>query len=157
MPEPAKTVHVSVITTATIRVAGKIPTDITLNHLGTPEQEASLRVGELLIYLRSAFVAQVVADVWRQGRPIAGTLPYALSPGRLRLPVRVGMVGMMVRLGGHPPCTVVPVPARPGGTSPAHVRVEIGPLVWEVCDAAAWHSIGTAWTTLARQLAATED
>jgi hypothetical protein len=53
--------HASVITAATIRVAGQVPTDITVRHLGTPEQEASLRIGELLIYLRDPHVAGQVS------------------------------------------------------------------------------------------------
>jgi hypothetical protein len=39
--------HTSTITTATVRVAGPIQPDITVSHLGTPEQQAGLRVGEL--------------------------------------------------------------------------------------------------------------
>lgn len=41
--------HASTITTANIRVAGQVPTEIAVRHLGTPERKASPRIGELLI------------------------------------------------------------------------------------------------------------
>lgn len=33
--------HASVITAATTRVAGPVPTDVSISHLGTPQQEAA--------------------------------------------------------------------------------------------------------------------
>lgn len=42
-------IQASVITAATMRDAGQVPAEIATRHLGTPEQDASLRIGELLI------------------------------------------------------------------------------------------------------------
>jgi hypothetical protein len=149
--------HASAITTATIRVAGQIPTDVSISHLGTPEQEASLRIGELLIYLRDPHIAGQVAQLWFQAKASTSALPNVIGPARVRLPVRVGLVGVIVRLGGDPRCGTSWMPARPGTLDTSRVRVEVGPIVWEVCDRAAWHSIGRAWAVLHRQLAAVEE
>lgn len=148
--------HASTITAATIRVAGQVPTDISLRHLGTPEQEASLHVGELLIYLRDPYIARQVAQLWAQAKAATSALPNVIGPSRLHLAPRVGLVGVIVRLGGDPKCTTTWIPGQPGVAYPAHVRVEVGPIKWEICDRAAWHSIGRAWALLDRQLAAAD-
>lgn len=60
--------HASTITTATIRVAGRVPTEVVARHLGTPGQEASLHIGELLIYLHDLHIAHQVAHLWAQAK-----------------------------------------------------------------------------------------
>lgn len=150
------TMHASVITAATIRVAGQVPTDVSISHLGTHEQEASLRVGELLLYVRDPRIAERAAQLWAQARTGMSALPQVLGTRRMHLPVRVGLVGVIVRLGGLPPCNAQWVPGRPGVAEPSHMRVEVGPITWEVCDQVAWNTIGHAWTLLHRQLAAAE-
>ncbi len=116
------TIHASVITAVTLRVAGQVPTDITVRHIGTPR----------------------VAEAWTQARTVTSALPYVAGASRLHLPARVGLVGVIMRLGGEPFCTAAWIPGRPGVAHPPHVRAEIGPVTFEVCDQAAWHSIGHA-------------
>jgi hypothetical protein len=106
--------HASTITAAAVQLAGEVRPDITVSHLGTPEQEASLRIGELLIYLRDPGIAARIAQDWDQARTLTTGLPYLAGPSRLRMPVRVGLVGLVVRLGGVPRCAISPVPARAG-------------------------------------------
>jgi hypothetical protein len=149
--------YASGITAATLRVAGEIPTDVTISHLGSPEQEASLRIGELLVYVRNACVVEHVAELWSQNRAITSALPHVAGPSRLQLPIRVGLVAVVVRLGGRPSCTAGWVAGRPGVAQPPHVRVDIGPVAFEVCDQAAWHTLGRAWNLVRRQLAAVEE
>jgi len=148
------TMHASVITAATMRVAGQVPTDIHISHLGAREQEASLRVGELLIYVRDPHIVGQVVQLWAQKRPATAALPQVIGASRLHLPVRVGLVGVIVRLGGDPACIASWVPGRPGMAEVSHMRVEIGPIVLQVCDQVAWHSIGRAFSVLHRQLTA---
>lgn len=149
------TLHASVITAATIRLAGQVPSDLAINHLGTREQEASLRIGELLIYVRDPRTVATITQLWTQKRAATAALPHVIGPSRLHLPVRVGLVGVIVRLGGEPACTASWVAGRPGVAEPSHMRVEIGPIVWEICDQVAWHTVGHTWTVLHRQLTAT--
>jgi hypothetical protein len=147
--------HASAITAATIRVVGQVPTDICVSHLGTTEQEASLRIGELLIYLSDPHIAHQVAELWAQAKASTSALPNVIGARRANLPARVGLVGVIVRLGGDPQCGTTWIPGQPESVHPAHVRVEVGPIKWEVCDRAAWHSIGRAWALLDRHLTAT--
>lgn len=140
--------HASVISSAAVRVVGQVHVDITACHVGTPEQEAAMRMGELLIYVRSAGVAKRIAQLWRQSRPMCAALAKVGQPSQLQVPVRVALVGVIVRLGGEPPCTALALPARPRVAQPAHVRIQVGPLVWEVCDQAAWHTLTNAWETV---------
>ncbi|MDQ2708266.1 MAG: hypothetical protein M3Z25_11770 [Actinomycetota bacterium] len=70
------TMYTSAITTATVRRAGEIPVDIAITHLGAPEQEASMRLGELLVYVREpAIAAMVAAGSRRQSRRGASAVP----------------------------------------------------------------------------------
>ena len=75
--------HASVITAATMRVAGQVPTEIAIRHLGTPEQEASLRVGELLVYLSDPYIAHEVARLWAQAKASTSAMPNVIGPSRL--------------------------------------------------------------------------
>jgi hypothetical protein len=142
-----------VITTATVRVAGETQIDIGVSHLGAPEQEVSLRTGELLIYLRDPGVAQLVVNAWRQSRPLVGALPHVAAISRLHLTPRVGMVGVIARLGGTPFCGASWVPSRAGVAEPDHIRLDVGPVSLQICDHAAWHALGRAWLTVHRHLA----
>jgi hypothetical protein len=85
--------HASAITSATIRVVGQVPTDISLSHLGTPEREASLRIGELLIYLNSR-------ELHQAGEILAGRCSSACGSG-----VRSGLLGWL-RAGDLAPAPV---------------------------------------------------
>ncbi|GAA5154398.1 hypothetical protein GCM10023321_26150 [Pseudonocardia eucalypti] len=145
--------HTSTITATAVRVAGSIPVEVSVRHIGTTDQEAGMRMGELLVYVRSPFVAERVADTWHMAKPVVcAAVPPRAAVGKLHVPVRVALVGTIVRLAGHPVCTIVGVPARSGHEHPAHVRIEVGPLAWEVCDQLAWHTITRAWRRLARML-----
>lgn len=149
--------NASTITAVTVRVAGALPIEVSLRNLGTAEQEASMRMGELLVCVRSPSVAERISQVWTYAKPIVCTLPQLASVGKLHLPVRVSLVGTIVRFAGYPTCTTVGVPARCGSQQPAHVRIQVGPLAWEVCDQLAWHTITRAWRTLTRQLQAYDE
>lgn len=144
--------YASVITSATVRVAGQTPVDIGVSHLGAPEQEVSLRTGELLIYVSDPGVTELVIAAWRQSRPIIGALPQVAAVSRLHIPARVGLCGLIVRLSGTPVCGGSWMPARAGVAQPAHVRLDVGPVAFQICDQAAWHTLGRAWATVHRQL-----
>jgi hypothetical protein len=110
----------------------------------------------LLTYLRDPSVATTVVETCAQARTYTGALPHLAGTSRLHLPVRLGVVGVVVRLGGVPRCTITPVPGRPGVAVPPHVRLEIGPVAFEVCDQVAWLTLGRAWAVLGRTLSTEE-
>jgi len=58
----------------------------------------------------------------------------------------------MVRFAGVPRVTWAFGPARAGGVVPAMLRIEVGPVTWEVCDATAYTSMLRAWRQAARLL-----
>ena len=58
----------------------------------------------------------------------------------------------MVRLAGLPEVRWAFLPSRAGGAVPAMLRIEVGPVTWEVCDATAYTSMLRAWRQAARLL-----
>lgn len=61
----------------------------------------------------------------------------------------------MIRLYGPPSVDTLLVPPRYGAELPAMLRIQVGPITWEVADAAAYTSMLNAWRHAADLLAAT--
>ncbi len=123
--------------------------------MGTPEQQLGLSLGTVLVYLRSALTARAIADGWRD----AAVLAQALSPavtGRRPLVVGPSTVSALVRLAGVPQVIAAAEPGRAAtATRPAvapMVRLRVGPVTWEVCDATAYSCLLRAWRQAARLL-----
>lgn len=141
----------AVVTGLVVRVAGIVPVRIDLTHAGTVEQQLGLSTGKVLVFMRSGITARAIADGWAAAAVQARPLRPAIT-GQRRLPVGACPVTAMVELGGAPEVTATFEPARAGGASPALLRVRIGVLMWEVCDATAYVSLGRAWRHAARLL-----
>lgn len=58
----------------------------------------------------------------------------------------------MVQLAGLPRVTGAYEAARKDGVVPEMLRIQVGPLVWAVCDATAYASMRRAWRQAARLL-----
>jgi hypothetical protein len=130
----------SAVLNIVVRVAGVVPVRLDLNHVGTVEQQLGLSLGTVLVYLRSGLTARCVAEEWSK----AGVLARSLSPavvGRRPLAIGPSTVAAMVQLAGVPRVT-----------SAAVVRVQVGPVTWEVCDATAYVSLLRACRHAARLL-----
>jgi hypothetical protein len=50
-------------------------------------------------------------------------------------------IAALVRLAGVPEVTAAVVSARPGSTDPAVLRLRVGPVTWQICDATAYTSL----------------
>jgi hypothetical protein len=74
---------------------------------------------------------------------VAGQRPLVIGPTT---------VAAMVRLAGLPDVGAMSEPARAGGAVPAVLRVQMGPVTWEICDATAYTSMLRAWRQAARLL-----
>jgi hypothetical protein len=122
-----------------------------LAHVGTAEQQLGLSLGSVLVYLRSGITARAVAEGWGQASVSAQSLSPAVV-GRRPLPVGPSTVAAMVQLGGVPQVTSAFLPGRAGGAVPAALRVQVGPVTWEVCDATAYVTLLRAWRQAARLL-----
>jgi len=95
--------------------------------------------------------ARAVADGWSGAAIGAQSLAPAV-PGRRPLLIGPTTVAAMIRFGGQPDVTWAFMPARGGGAVPAMLRIEVGPVTWEVCDATAYTSMLRAWRQAARLL-----
>lgn len=137
----------SVVTNLTVRAAGLIPARIDLAHIGTAEQQLGLTLGTVLIYLRAGVTARAVADGWSGAR----SLTVAVA-GRRPLLVGPTAVTAMVRFAGVPRVTSGFEPVRTWSSAPAMLRIETGPVTWEVCDSTAYTSMLRAWRQAARLL-----
>lgn len=143
----------SAIVSVVVRVVGAVPVRIDVTHLGSPEQQLGLSLGTVLIYMQSATTAEAVVDGWRNAAAVARLLGPAGNPNRL-LPVMPSTVGTLVRLAGVPTVVAAHVPAR--GAEPAHLRLQVGPVTWQVCDWAAYESMADGWRRAAATLRAAE-
>ena len=149
---PARTMPTgSAVMAVVVRVAGIVPARLDLTHVGTSEQQLGLSVGTVLIYLRSGVTARAVADGWARAAVLARPLSPAVT-GRRPLVIGPSAVAVMVQMAGVPQVTAEFHPARADGAIPAMLRVQVGPVTWEVCDATAYASLLRAWRQAARLL-----
>lgn len=144
----------SAVMSVGVRVSGRVPTRIDLRFAGTAEQQLGLSLGVVLIYLRSRLTARAVALAWGEAAPQARSLSPML-PDRRRAAMASGpwSVAAVVRMAGIPATNVTLLPAQPGRELPTMLRMQVGPITWELTDAAAYTSLLNAWRTAADLLA----
>jgi hypothetical protein len=141
----------SAVMNVVVRVAGAVPVRLDMSHAGTAEQQVGLSLGTVLIYLRTAVTARAVAEGWAGAALSARGLSVAVV-GRRPLPVGPSGAAVLVRLAGIPRVTAALVAARPGTEQGPVLRVQVGPVTWEVCDATAFTSLLRGWRQAARLL-----
>ncbi|MHA6781144.1 hypothetical protein ACVGOW_09125 [Pseudonocardia saturnea] len=141
----------SVVTNLTVRAAGLVPARIDLAHVGTADQQLGLTLGTVLIYLRAGVTARAVAEGWSAAAIGAQSLGPAVA-GRRPLLIGPTTVTALVRFAGAPRVTSAFEPARSGSANPAMLRIETGPITWEVCDSTAYTSMLRAWRQAAKLL-----
>jgi len=137
----------AVVTRLIVRVRGIVPARMDVTHVGTPEQQLGLTLGGVLIYIRAGATAREVADGWSAAAVHARALGVAVV-GRRAVPASPLSVVAMVRLGGLPRVTA----AVEHVGQAALLRLQVGPVIWEVCDATAYTSMLRTWRQAARLL-----
>lgn len=154
VPEAQPVAGMSSVSSVVVRVAGRVPTRLDLRFAGTPEQQLGLSLGTVLIYLRLHLTARTVALAWGEAAAQARSLSPVLPPSR-RPVVGAGpwSLSALARFAGTPRVETLLMPARPGVGLPTMLRVQVGPLVWELADAAAYTSLLRAWRSAADLLA----
>lgn len=155
VPDTDKTVGAAEVMTVGVRVAGRVPTRVDLRFAGTPEQQLGLSLGTVLIYVSSFLAARTIALAWGQAAPMARSLSPVLPAAR-RPVLATGpwSVSTMVRMFGVPTVDTMLMDARPGTNLPTMLRIQVGPITWELADAAAFTSLLDAWRRAADLLAA---
>ncbi|MDN5920059.1 MAG: hypothetical protein L0I76_33995 [Pseudonocardia sp.] len=145
---------VAQVMAAGVRVAGPVPTRVDLRFAGTPEQQVGVSLGTVLVYESSYLTARTIALAWGQAAPMARSLSPVLPAAR-RPVLATGpwSVSMMVRMFGIPAVDTMLMGPSPGTNLPTMLRMQVGPITWELADAAAYVSLLKAWRTAADVLA----
>jgi hypothetical protein len=141
----------SVVTGVIVRAAGLVPARLDLAHIGTAEQQLGLTLGSVLVYLRAGITARAIADGWTDAAIAAQSLRPAVA-GHRPLVIGPTTVAAMVRYAGSPRVISAFEPSRASGAVPAVLRIQAGPVTWEICDATAYTSMLRAWRQAARLL-----
>lgn len=137
----------SAVTGIVVRVAGIVESRLDLTDVGTAEQQLGISLGTVLVYCRSGITARAVAEGWGNAAVLAQSLSVAVA-GRRPLVVGPSTVAAMVRLAGVPQVTGELEESR----GPRFLRIQVGPVTWEVCDGTAYASMLRAWRQAARLL-----
>ncbi|MBP2366865.1 hypothetical protein [Pseudonocardia parietis] len=137
-----------------VRVAGRVATRVDLQFAGTEQRQLGLSLGTVLFYLRSHYTAEMVARGWAAATPLAASLPGVLV-GRRAGVLTTGpwTVAAMVQLGGAPRVTGGLVEARAGSEVPRVLRLRVGPVAFDLCDAASFTATLAGWRQAANLLA----
>ncbi|WP_300011087.1 hypothetical protein [Pseudonocardia sp.] len=134
-----------------VQVAGIVPVRLDLNHLGAPEQQLGMSLGTVLVYLRTAGTARTVAEGWGRAAVLARSLSVAVAGRRPLVVVGPSTIAAIVQLAGVPQVTAEYEPSRADGAA-AMLRIQVGPVEWQVRDANAYTSMLRAWRQAARLL-----
>jgi hypothetical protein len=103
----------------------------------------------VLVYLRTVGTARTIAAGWSRAAVLARSLSPAIA-GRRPLVVGPSTVAAMVQMAGVPQVTAEFEPTRFDGAVPAMLRVQVGPVTWQVRDATAYSSMLRAWRQATR-------
>jgi hypothetical protein len=97
----------------------------------------------VLIYVGSHYTAARIAQSWAAAAPVASSLVPHLTSRCSVLPAASWSVSAMVRLAGAGGDRWV-LSGRPGSQVPSMLRLRVGPISWELCDAA-YTTMLAAW------------
>lgn len=142
-----------------VRVQNEVRVRMDLTHAGTPDQQLSLAIGQVLIYLTCAGTAEAMLRGWRDAGVLAERLA-PVHPGR-RHPLTIGpsTASVLVRLAGLPRLVTALEPGKPAtATTPAippMLRMTCTPLHWQIADRTAYVTMRDAWRRAAHLLGAT--
>lgn len=144
----------SSVSNIAVRVAGFVPNRVDLKFAGTPQQQMGLSLGTVLVFINSYLTARAIADRWAEAAPLARSLSQTLPPQR-RSAMTSGpwLLSAMVRLSGTPTVHSEVLPAQPGRGLPTMLRIQVGPVTWELADGIAFTSMFNAWQVAADVLA----
>jgi hypothetical protein len=130
------------VQTVTIRAVGKVEGHIDVAHARTPETVVTLVIGSSLIRLYRKDVVHRIRECWQSAAVNLHRLPDAVSAtwlGPTSAPV-----GIVVRIGNDVTTSATLMPAS-GQLVRPYLRIQVGPLVWQVIDRAAYESITPLW------------
>lgn len=127
-----------------LRVAGPVITDVRPHALGTPQRQVTVRLGDALLYLTDPQVAARIRQHWDAAVYLATRLPEQVSPTWLGHVPDTYPLGVTLQPTADMRLQTRWITARPATSTPAHLRILVDRLVWQVCDVQAWRTIGNA-------------
>jgi len=144
----------SAVLAVVLRVRGTVVVDICPHAIGTPERHVLARIGDVLLYLTDPRTVARIRQQWDAAHYLAtARLPEKVSQTWLANPQpETYPLGVTLRLEGPVQVTIRWMPASQATGTPAHLRVRVDRLVWQVCDLQAWITIGDAWFDALRHL-----
>lgn len=133
-----------------IRAVGVVDGNVDVSRIGTPTAIASLTIGTVLARVDRR-AAQRIAATWRDAALHLDRLAENASAVWTGPDLGVNPVGVVVRFG---PDVVTRQDLMPPTTTLArtHLRIQVGPLVWQVIDQAAYTSTRDLWERAERTL-----
>jgi hypothetical protein len=151
---PPVPVLASTVLSVVLRVAGPVPTRVHPYALGHPEQQVTARIGDAVVYLTEPTVAARIRQQWDATHYLASArLPERVSQTWLAPQPGSYPLAIALRLTGAVQVATQWITGRRATNTPAHLRVRVDRLVWQVCDQQSWERIGQAWFDAARYLA----
>ena len=145
----------STVLAVVMRVAGPLPTEVHPHAIGHPEQQVTARIGDAIVYLTEPTVAARIRQQWDAAQYLAATrLPERVSQTWLAPTPDTYPLGVALRLTGAVEVATQWIEGRRETRTPAHLRVRVDRLVWQVCDRQSWQRIGQVWFDAQQYLAA---
>lgn len=138
------------VQTVTIRAVGEVEGHVDVSYAGTPEAVVTVAMGPVLARIYQATVAYRISEGWKAAAIGLPRLPDTVS--RTWLGPVPTPVGIVIRIGQDVPTTSAIVPATPQ-LARDHLRMQVGPLVWQVMDRTAYQSILRLWQLAEHMLA----
>lgn len=142
----------STVLGVTLRVAGAVPTDVHAYAIGTAEQQVTARLGDVLIYVSDAVVADRIRALFDGAILTAHKLPSRVSQTWLHPKPGTYPLTVAARLAGQVELASAYVPADRTSRTPAHLRVRVDKVHWQICDRDSWRALADAWFAIHQHL-----
>ncbi len=142
----------STVLGVTLRVAGAVTTEVHPFAIGTAEQQVTARLGDVLIYVSDPGIADRVRALFDGAILTAHKLPSRVSQTWLHPKPGTYPLTVAARLTDPVELASAYVPADRASRRPAHVRVRINELCWEICDRDSWRALADAWFAIHQHL-----
>lgn len=150
-PQPGRIIT-STVLGVTLRVAGDVTTEIHPYAIGTAEQQVTARLGDVIVYLTDPQAADQIRALWDSAILEAHRLPSRVSQTWLAPQPGTYPVSVAARLTRTADLAGAYVPADRASRSPAHLRLRVDRILWQVCDRDSWRALADAWFNIHRHL-----
>jgi hypothetical protein len=138
----------------TLRIVGPVKVRVITVSTDLNDVQASAMIGNVLCRVYSRQTAQHIRQCWQHASHLAERLPERINPAWLgSSPNPYANVAAVIGLGGKPVATAAYIPVNTTLRAPQHLRMVVGPVVWEVCDQEAFTSIARGWRVIEKRLA----